>query len=164
LSIIFFVLERFFRATSADWVVEKELPAVLDAVIASRNAKDAELEKLLREFLKVTVFPPSMFRAYKGKEDDRESQNQQPEEKKAKLEPPKLWSKLKELGARPDHARVLIESLSTYGRPLMTDPYLKILSSCSFEHAVVPDPARHGSLIKIYAIRPCWKMTNSLSI
>ena len=123
-------------------MVEKELPAVLDAVIAARNAKDTELEKLLREFLKVTVFPPSMFRAYKGKEDDREDQ---PDEKKAKLEPPKLWSQLKEFGARPDHARVLIESLSTYGRSLMTDPYLKILFSCSFEKEVVPDPARQES-------------------
>lgn len=141
-----------FRATSADWVLEKGLQAVLDAVIASINAKDGELEKLLREFLKVTVFPPSMFRAYKGKEDDRE--NQQPEEKKAKLEPPKLWSKLKEVGARPDHGRVLIETMSTYGRPLMTDPYLKILSSCSFEHAVVPDPARQGSKLEFEAVQP----------
>ena len=48
-----------FRNANADWVVEKCLPALLDAIIAARNGRDSRIEALLKEFLRVTVFPPS---------------------------------------------------------------------------------------------------------
>jgi len=95
---------------------KKGLGASLRAIIAAKNASDSELEKLLTEFLRITVFPPSHYRLYKndaeGKKFDDEISDKEPTSKKPKKDLDekigeiKLWAQIEQYRS-PENALVL---------------------------------------------------------
>ena len=140
-----------FQNTNVDWVVEKGLAATLSAIIATKNAPDPELEALLMEFLRITVFPPSHYRLYKndaeGQKYDDQLAEKEPLNKKAKLTTEKdeelkikLWEQ-EEHYRSPSNALILCESLAeAYGRRVMTFPFYKILCATGFDQKSIPNP------------------------
>lgn len=153
-----------FLNVNADWVVERGLGAILSAIIAAVNAGDFELEILLRQFLKVTVFPPSLYRAYKdeSKEDPsggvpeekepevkksilteelavEKSEQEEPELKKMKLTEESASKKLDQEAPEPKEVKLSKEPEAKISKPVEEPVKAKLWSQA--DHYVHPSKA-----------------------
>ena len=140
---------------------------MLNSILAAERFQDFELAQLFREFLKVTVFSPSLFRHYKndpkGIEFDQQEEPAAKKVKKSECEKPvkpiaeisvKLWEK-EDIYSDPNRALLLCEALNqSYGRKVMAFPYLKILEGAGFDLKAIPDPklltSAHCRLLKFF--------------